>query len=72
MTKLPQAPFHRILKKAGADRVSDAAAKALTEIMEEEAEELAKKIVQVARHAGRKTIKARDVKLIINSDNEKQ
>lgn len=71
MAKLPQAPFHRILKKAGADRVSDAAAKALTEIMEDKAEELAKEIVQVARHAGRKTIKGRDVRLVIGSSDEK-
>lgn len=56
--------FYKILKKAGAERVSDDAAKALKEIMEEIAFDLSMKIVRIANHAGRKTILARDVELV--------
>lgn len=60
--------FHRILKKAGAERVSDEAAAALKEATEEIAENLAKKIVRVSEHAGRKTILERDVELVTSEE----
>ncbi len=60
---LPLAAMEKILKKAGASRVSDKAKAALKEVIEEKANELALQAVKFSLHAGRKTIKANDIKL---------
>jgi histone H3/H4 len=52
-----------MLNMAGADRVSDAAAAAFAEILEEYALTLSKKAVEIAKHSGRKTVKGGDIKL---------
>ncbi|AIJ05317.1 histone family protein [Methanocaldococcus sp. 10A] len=62
MAELPVAPCVRILKKAGAQRVSEAAGKYFAEALEEIALEIAKKSVDLAKHAKRKTVKVEDVK----------
>ncbi len=59
------APFDRIMRKSGAERVSEGAAKELRDVVEDIAENLSKEIVVVARHAGRKTIKKEDVELVM-------
>lgn len=61
MTELPIAPIKRILKNAGAARVSDEAAMELAKILEEYGEEYAAQANKLAKHAGRKTIKAEDI-----------
>jgi histone H3/H4 len=55
--------MYRILKKSGAQRVSDESAVELRRVIEEIAEAVAKNAVDLANHAGRKTVKAEDVKL---------
>jgi len=61
MAELPIAPITRLVRKAGAERVSEEASVALVEILEEKAEEIAKKAVGLAKHAGRKTVKKEDI-----------
>ncbi len=55
--------MYRILKKAGAERVSDESADELRRIIEEVAINIAKSAIDMTSHAGRKTVKAEDVKL---------
>jgi len=61
--ELPLAPMKRLVKGAGAARVSEDAADALREVLEDFASEVAAKAVQLARHAGRKTVTKDDIKL---------
>lgn len=65
MTKkiLPLAAMEKVLKEAGARRVSNKAKAALKETLEEIAEKIAIDSVRLASHAGRKTVKERDIKL---------
>jgi len=60
---LPLAAMEKILKKCGAERVSDKSKVALKAVVEDVAEEIAAQAVKLAHHAGRKTIKAGDIKL---------
>ena len=62
---LSHRPVDRIMRKDGAERVSEAAARALAAILEEEAIEISKLAVEYAHHAGRKTVKAEDIKLAL-------
>lgn len=57
------AAMHRIMKKSGADRVSDDAADELRKVLEEAAERVSRHAVELSVHAGRKTIKPDDIRL---------
>ena len=60
---LPLVAMEKILKSAGAERVSDKAKAALKDEIENIAEDIAAQSVKLAIHAGRKTVKAGDIKL---------
>ena len=60
---LSLAGMEKLLKRAGAFRVSDKAKEALRDVLEEIGEELSKKAISFAEHSKRKTIKVEDIKL---------
>lgn len=60
---IPLAAMEKIMKKAGAERVSDKAKEALKNVIEDIAEDISENAVRLAVHAGRKTVKAGDIKL---------
>ena len=60
---IPLAAMDRILRKSGAPRVSESGKKALRDALEEVAQEISRQALEFAEHAGRKTIKAEDIKL---------
>jgi len=61
--ELAVAPMHRICKKAGADRVSEAAAEELAKVLDDIGVKIAKESIDYAMHAGRKTVKAEDIEI---------
>lgn len=60
---LPLAAMEKLLKSAGAERVSESAKVALRDSLEEIAEEIGRDCIKYALHAGRKTVKSEDVGL---------
>lgn len=56
------AAMYRIMKKSGAERVSDDAADELRKVLEEAAERIAHQAVELSVHAGRKTVKPEDIR----------
>ncbi len=65
MPEIPLAPVERIFKRAGAERVGEDAVIALRDVLENVAYELAVKSIELAKHAGRKTVSADDVKAVV-------
>lgn len=56
---------HRIIKMAGAEKVSFGASYKLLEVLEDLGMEIARDAVEYANHAGRKTVKAADINLAV-------
>jgi histone H3/H4 len=61
--ELSNAAIHRLIEKAGAKRVGDDAAEELGKILEDLAVRIGKEALELATHAGRKTVKAEDIRL---------
>lgn len=59
---LPGAAMEKLLKKAGAPRVSASAKEKFQEVLEEYALIVGEKAIRFAQHAKRKTIKASDIR----------
>ena len=56
------APLHRLIKKAGAERVSESAAIEMGKVLEDIGLKIGKEAIEWSMHAGRKTVKAEDVR----------
>ena len=61
--EFPILPFERLIKRAGAKRVSYGAAEELSKVTEDKIFQIAEEAVALAKHAGRKTVLAEDVRL---------
>lgn len=55
-------PLRKLLKRAGAKRVSDKAAEELGKVLEERAKILLLEAKRLSEHAGRRTVMKRDVR----------
>ncbi len=62
-SELPISQMRRLCKKAGAERVSEAAAEELAKVLEEIGMKIAKEALDYAVYAGRKTIKVEDIEI---------
>lgn len=60
---IPLAAMEKLMKQAGAERVSEEAKAALSEVLEDQGLKIAQTAMKYAIHAGRKTIKLEDIKL---------
>ena len=60
---LSLAAMEKLLRKSGAARVSQSGKEALRDVLEDIANEIGEKAVRFAKHSGRKTVNASDVKL---------
>ena len=60
---IPLAISERILKNAGAQRVSEDAKVAFSDVLKEVAEEIGAQASKISKHAGRKTVQEEDIKL---------
>lgn len=60
---IPYEPVGRLIKAAGAERVSQNAKIELANYLEKISKEIGMLAVKYAKHAGRKTVKASDIKL---------
>ena len=69
--ELATAPMHRICKKAGAERVSEAAAEELAKVLEDIGLKIASEAIDYAMHSGRKTVKERDIEIAARKVMEK-
>lgn len=64
----PLTPLERVMRKAGADRVSDSAIKETRQIMLEIAEKISADAIAASKHAKRVTVKREDVIMATRSD----
>jgi histone H3/H4 len=62
---LPLAPVERVIRKAGADRVSESAGLELAKVLEDYGIEISREAITLAKHAHRTTVKDEDIRLAV-------
>ncbi len=65
MTEIPKAPITRLVKSAGAERISKEAEEKIVEAVEAYTIKLAKAVIDSAKHADRKTLQPEDVDFVL-------
>ena len=60
---LQLAPMHLLIKRGGAERVSEGAAQELRKVLDEIGVRIAKEALDFTRHAHRKTVKDVDIRI---------
>lgn len=60
---IPVAPIDKLIRRAGAGRVSDKGAERLAHILEEVGEYISRRAFEITTHTGRKTITDKDIDL---------
>ncbi len=63
MAEISKAAVERLIRKAGAKRVSKDAVEALIDVLEDIALDISAQAVRLAIHAKRKTVTAEDIKM---------
>lgn len=66
MPEIPNAAADRIIRNASGLRVGADAAEYLAQELDDIGKEISKRAGELARHAGRKTVKASDIKLAMS------
>lgn len=69
MADLPIAPVDRLIRKFGAERVSEEAAVEMAEILSKYCGQVSVMAAKFATHAGRKTVFPEDIKMAIKAIN---
>ena len=64
-TIIPKAPIAKIVQNAGAKRVSAGAVVVLVDYLIDYANDISERASRIAKHSGRKTVKAGDIKIAI-------
>lgn len=64
--------LERVVKKAGVKRISRKALEELRDAVVDYGSDIAEQSVRLSRHAGRKTIKAEDVRFVAGAETEKK
>ena len=64
---IPLAAIEKLLKEAGAERVSEGAKQETKEALEKHARVIGKLAAKFAQHAGRKTVQAEDIKMALQT-----
>lgn len=67
LTPIPVAPVERIMSASGAKRVSAAGAERMAQELSDIAHNISESAVKIAKHSGRKTVKARDIRLAFDT-----
>ena len=60
---LSNAAVHKLIEEAGAERIGDDAVEELRKVLEEIAINISKDAIELASHAGRRTVKLEDIRL---------